>query len=174
LEARTLLDVPCGDLYWMRHVELPVDCYIGGDVVAEIISANQGTFGDAKHRFSLIDITRDRLPAADILLCRDLLVHLSHRELKNALNNIASSDLRYVLLTTFTNMHEYVDIPTGQWRPINFQQAPFHFPSPQWLLVEGCTVENGIWADKSLALWTIDELSASVGGVRSMRHSPRG
>src|SRR4051812_28060105 len=33
LEARVLLDVPCGDFTWMGHVDLSGIQYIGGDIV---------------------------------------------------------------------------------------------------------------------------------------------
>ena len=32
LEARTLLDLPCGDFHWMQHVDLSGINYIGGDL----------------------------------------------------------------------------------------------------------------------------------------------
>src|SRR5206468_2605666 len=42
--ARTLLDAPCGDLNWIRHVELALDRYIGADIVAALIERNKAMF----------------------------------------------------------------------------------------------------------------------------------
>src|SRR5437870_5350350 len=38
--ARTLLDAPCGDFFWMREARLDLDHYTGGDIVPEIIARN--------------------------------------------------------------------------------------------------------------------------------------
>ena len=35
LGVHTLLDLPCGDLHWMSRIELPIERYIGGDIVPE-------------------------------------------------------------------------------------------------------------------------------------------
>lgn len=42
---------------------------------------------------------------------------------------------------------------TGDWRPLDFTKAPFHWPAPDELIVEGCTEGAGAFADKSLGLW---------------------
>src|SRR5688572_4903717 len=89
LDVRTLLDVPCGDFAWMRHFRADVR-YIGGDVLPELVDANERQFGGPARRFMTIDILRDRLPEADLLLCRDCLVHFSFDDIRAALANIGS------------------------------------------------------------------------------------
>src|SRR3954453_10803029 len=37
LNARTLLDIPCGDFRWMSQVELPIERYIGADIVDAVV-----------------------------------------------------------------------------------------------------------------------------------------
>ncbi|HVS61137.1 MAG TPA: hypothetical protein VHE82_10645 [Gemmatimonadaceae bacterium] len=71
LEARVLLDVPCGDFAWMEHVDLSGIEYIGGDIVPSIIEENQRLHAGESRRFARLDLTRDILPDADVLLCRD-------------------------------------------------------------------------------------------------------
>ena len=46
---------------------------------------------------------------------------------------------------------------TGDWRPINLERAPFHLPAPQLLLNEQCTEGGDTFADKSLALWRVED-----------------
>ncbi|MGH8209207.1 MAG: class I SAM-dependent methyltransferase, partial [Steroidobacteraceae bacterium] len=72
----TLLDAPCGDHYWMRKLETKPASYIGADIVPELIAANQRAYGSATVRFVTLDICADELPRADLILCRDCLVHL--------------------------------------------------------------------------------------------------
>ena len=84
LNVSTFLDVPCGDWNWMSSVELPIDRYIGGDLLPSLVETNQSRFGDAEHEFRVIDLCRDDLPAADFLLCRDALVHFSEADVWRA------------------------------------------------------------------------------------------
>ena len=100
LGVGTLLDVPCGDFAWMRHLRADVR-YIGGDVLPELVAANEQQFGGANRRFVPIDILQDELPAADLLLCRDCLVHFSFDDIRAALANIGRSRCQWLLTTTF-------------------------------------------------------------------------
>lgn len=160
LGVATILDVPCGDYGWMRTFELPVDRYIGGDLLPEVVEPLAATFGDARREFRVLDLTRDRLPPADLLLCRDCLVHLSYDGIRSALGNAVRSGIPYFLTTTFPGCEANEDIVTGDWRVINLERAPFHLPVPMRILNEGCTEGNGMFADKSLALWRTEDLGA--------------
>jgi len=85
LNAKTLLDAACGDLNWIRYVELhPVE-YIGVDIVPDLISRNRQLYENQQRTFALLDITRDRLPNCDVILCRDCLIHLSFRRIAAAI-----------------------------------------------------------------------------------------
>ncbi|HJY33225.1 MAG TPA: class I SAM-dependent methyltransferase, partial [Vicinamibacterales bacterium] len=77
-QAESLLDIPCGDFNWMSTLGLQLP-YTGADIVAAIVEANERRFGGAGsgRRFVRLDLTRDPLPQADVVLCRDCLVHLS-------------------------------------------------------------------------------------------------
>ena len=159
LEITTLLDLPCGDLNWIGEITLPVDHYIGGDIVPELIDNNRTRYaGSSTRTFCVLDLTADPLPPADLLLCRDCLVHFSFKDIRNALENIRNSSIRWLLTTTFTNHRENEDICTGDWRMLNLQGPPFGFSPPERLIVEQCTEGDGAFRDKSLGLWLVDEL----------------
>nr|WP_244199897.1 class I SAM-dependent methyltransferase [Amycolatopsis thailandensis] len=154
--VRTLLDLPCGDFGWLSEVDLDLDRYIGADIVTDLVEANAARFRDDPVReFRTLDLTGDPLPAADLVLCRDCLVHLSFADIERALSNLRRSGSRYLLTTTFTELGANNDIVTGDWRPLNLCREPFGFPEPLAVLVEGCTEEGGAYADKSLGLWEI-------------------
>ena len=74
-EARTLLDAPCGDFNWIGEVADSVEQYVGIEVVLELIEHNLRHNLTDRRRFALADISRDPLPRADVILCRDCLVH---------------------------------------------------------------------------------------------------
>ena len=158
-DVRTMLDIPCGDFHWMRNVRLEKIDYTGADIVGELIERNtQGYESDSIH-FRNLDLIKDRLPAVDLILCRDCLVHLSFKDLWSALLNVCSSGAIYLLATTFTRRTENQDIVTGHWRRLNLQVAPFMLPPPLAILNEGCTEGGGENDDKSLGLWKIADIA---------------
>ena len=158
LEARVLLDVPCGDFTWMEHVDLKGIDYIGGDIVPAIVEENQRLHAGKGRRFAVVDLTRDELPTADVLLCRDCLVHLSYANIRAVLANIARSNIRYVLMTSFPGRGGNRDVQDGDWRTLDFQTPPFSFPEPLMMIVEQCQEEDGSYADKSLLAWPVASL----------------
>ena len=156
LNVRTILDAPCGDCYWMKTIELDVDHYIGADIVSEVIADNAKKYGDDTRCFVTLNIMNDDLPAVDLILCRDCLVHLSFRDIAAVINNVKGSKSKYLLTTTFTEQAANRNIQTGQWRLLNLERAPFNFPEPLRLIHEDQVVENGF--DKCLGLWRVADL----------------
>ena len=157
---KSLLDIPCGDFNWMKEVDLAGITYQGGDIVKDLIIQNQNTFSQANHiEFEVFDLTKDHLPTADLILCRDCLVHLSYEDIFKVFRQVISSQSKYLLTTTFSNPNRLnYNIQTGNWRALNLQKAPFHFPQPIELVNEKCTEGNGEFEDKSIALWSIESL----------------
>jgi SAM-dependent methyltransferase len=158
LGTRVLLDVPCGDFTWMERVDLAGIEYVGGDIVPSIVEENKRLHESGSRRFALVDLTRDELPDADVLLCRDCLVHLSYANIRAVLANIARSNIRYVLMTSFPGRGGNRDVQDGDWRTLDFQASPFSFPEPRLTIVEECEEEEGSYADKSLVAWRVADL----------------
>lgn len=128
-----------------------------------MISENKSLYGKQSRSFIELDITKEIPPRADLVLCRDLLVHLNTQEIRKALLNIKLSGSEFLLTTSFTGNRKYKNLPTITrsvgWRPINLQLVPFSFPEPLRIVNEGCTEGMGLFADKSLALWRLSELN---------------
>ena len=160
LNIRDLLDLPCGDFNWMKEVELGEIRYIGGDVISDLIKRNRELWSGPLRTFERLDLAYSPLPRADVVMCRDCLVHLSNATILAALRNICTSGAHYLLTThyTFRALPANNDIPTGSWRRLNFELAPFYFPPPRRFIVEGSTEHAGEAADKTLALWPVDEI----------------
>lgn len=154
----SIADAPCGDFYWMKKVNLPVDSYIGIDIVKRLIEINQETYGNENYTFQHIDITMDEIPQVDLVLCRDCLVHLSYNQIANTIRLLKSSGSKYLLTTSFTNHKKNKDIRTGSWRTLNLQIPPFNFPKPLEIINENCTQHKGNYKDKCLLLWEIASL----------------
>ena len=156
LEIKSFLDLPCGDFHWFSEMDIELESYIGGDIVDEIVESNAKTYAKNNRKFMKLDLIQDPLPDADLLFCRDCLVHLSNEDIIKALDNIRQSNINYLLTTTFPECSQNQDIVTGDWRIINLQKAPFNFPTPLKLINEKCTEGKGTYADKSLGLWKTD------------------
>ncbi|WP_027549084.1 class I SAM-dependent methyltransferase [Bradyrhizobium sp. WSM2254] len=163
LGARSLLDAPCGDAGWIGRMKLDLD-YIGIDIVPSLIEANsaRAARGELAGRFRVADITRDALPAADLILCRDCLVHLSFDNIVRAVTNFRASGARFLMVTTFPQWDANRDCEDGDWRALNMETAPFNWPAPRELIDERCEEGGGGWRDKSLGLWRLDELPDRV------------
>lgn len=159
LDVRTLLDLPCGDGHWMSTIELPGVHYLGADLLPEIVARAATRRPDRE--FRVLDLTSSTLPAADLVLCRDCLVHLSFQDISRALANLRRAGIPWLLTTTFPGEPSNRDVTTGDWRPVNLEQPPFRFSPPLQLILEGCTERDGLFADKSLGLWRVAELPGS-------------
>lgn len=158
LGAKTLLDAGCGDFNWLKETRLGGIRYFGIDVVPKLIARNQQAFGNDTCTFLDLDMTTDLLPPADVLLCRDALVHFSLADIRNAIQNFKRSKATYLLATTFAELGENTEIVTGSWRPINLQIAPFSFPEPLQVIDEKCEHSGGIYRDKRLSLWRLTDI----------------
>jgi hypothetical protein len=155
----SILDVPCGDFHWMQGV---VDesgaSYVGMDIVDELIAGNRRRHGSPERTFLRGDLVSDALPPADLIVCRDGLVHLSFADIDAGIANFKRSGSRYLLATTFVDRTANADVRTGGWRVLNLQAPPFSFPQPLALIDERCVHSGGIYRDKRLALWELASL----------------
>jgi SAM-dependent methyltransferase len=158
----TILDIPCGDFYWMKDVDLTGIDYLGADIVKSLVQNNREKYTRYGLQFVHLDLINDQLPKVDLVFCRDCLVHFSFGDVLLALENICNSKSHYLLTTTFTDRKENLDIMTGQWRPLNLELAPFQLPKPLKILPEGCTEVNGFFKDKALGLWNIEDIQESI------------
>lgn len=156
-DIRTLFDAPCGDMNWMRALlrEINVD-YVGADIVPEMIEQHKND-QDLRSRatFLLLDITKDRLPAADLMLARDFLFHLSFEHTKAFMRNFAASSIPYLLTTSHINKGKFEnrDIVTGNWRFIDLFKPPYNLPVDT---IDKILDGKG---DRYLYLWTRSQIA---------------
>jgi hypothetical protein len=156
LGVASLLDAPCGDAGWINNADLGVR-YAGVDIVPALIAGlrTRAAAGEIKGEYHLADITRDVLPRCDAILCRDCLVHLSFANIERALANFRASGASWLIATTFPEWQVNRDCEDGDWRALNFENAPFGWGPPAELLNENCLEAGGGWRDKSLGVWRL-------------------
>lgn len=156
LGAETLLDAACGDFNWMRYIDLGNVRYIGIDIVEDLISRNRRLYERERRTFAALDITKDDLPQADVIMCRDCLIHLSFKRIHAAIANFKRTSATHLLLTTHTTLLENSDCLDGDWRSVNLQLPPFNFPPPLKLIVEDAEL------GKCLGVWRLVELKVTT------------
>ncbi len=154
---KRMLDAPCGDYNWFRTVEREGVGYIGADIVKALVESNQEKYSDETTEFIHLDIAEDELPEVDLWMCRDCFIHLSYDLIEAALANFERSNIPYLLVSTYPEVTENFDIPTGHARTLNLRLPPFDFPEP--LLSIGDTAMG--FEKRELALWARSELITS-------------
>jgi hypothetical protein len=150
----SILDVPCGDFHWMRHVleERPQVDYTGFDIVLALVRRLQNEFGSDGMRFLHRNVISDPLPRTDLVINRDFLIHMSFRDAKSVIANVRRSGSSWLLANTYRNLQENRDIVTGQWRFIDLMKPPYGFPEPK------LEIEEDPREGKMIALWRIADL----------------
>jgi hypothetical protein len=129
-KIKTVFDAPCGDLNWMSRVlsAYPDISYTGGDIVQPLVDHLNETYADDNNRkFIKIDIVRDRLPDADLMICRDCLFHLSEADIKKFFKNFVNSNIAALLTTTDILPEPNRDIEAGDYRHLNLLADPYNF-----------------------------------------------
>lgn len=157
-EVRTLLDAPCGEIFWILHLEADLEKYIGCDIVSGITEKNQYRYANQWRTFLTLDVTQDPLPEADMMMSRDLLAHLPFAHITQYLRNLKNSRIPYALITTFPENMENQDIrKPGEYRPVNLERPPFNLPPPCELFEETSIPDNP-FGTKYMGLWRREDL----------------
>ena len=102
--------------------------YIGADIVPDLISLNTAIHGTETRSFQVLDATVDRLPEADTVLCREVIFHLSFRDISRLIENVRSAGASFLISTTDESIKFNADIPSGDFRNLSLTRAPFLFP----------------------------------------------
>ncbi|MEO0900613.1 MAG: class I SAM-dependent methyltransferase [Bacteroidota bacterium] len=128
----TVIDMGCGDFNVGMQL---VDCskkYIAVDIVGDLIEFNRNKFQHPNLEFYCLDIVNDHLPAADCVILRQVLQHLSNSEIKSIVAKLY--DYQYIVLTEHLPLEKFtpnIDIISGQGTRlrkqsgVNLIEAPF-------------------------------------------------
>ncbi|HWO73694.1 MAG TPA: class I SAM-dependent methyltransferase, partial [Dehalococcoidia bacterium] len=96
-ERMTLVDLGCGDFAVGSQIAPHVARYVGVDVVAPLIEANNRRFGSDRVRFERRDIVSDDLPEGDVCTIRQVFQHLSNAQIAEVLRKTAR--YRWLIVT---------------------------------------------------------------------------
>jgi SAM-dependent methyltransferase len=168
-DAHVIVDAACGACKWtpmliervrgQRHLQ-----YIGidvSDIALERCKINlQQQFPDIVTLYHG-DMTNYPFPRADMLICRDVLQHMSYQAIKAAITNFAQSDIRIFALGAYLpSDNQNRDIETGDYFTIDLKQAPFFMHAPIQVVPEANDGQL-----KYLFIYTKEQLLEYVGTV---------
>jgi hypothetical protein len=158
LGCETLVDVGCGDFNWLSQVSLPCK-YIGCDIVSSVVAKNTDRYANDKREFIILDATTQAIPRNDVVLCREVLFHLSFEDIFRIVRNIIDSGAGFVILTSDNSIWFNSNIISGDFRNINLCRAPFSLPRPYNTIIDD-VVRRG----RILGVWkTSDLVSCQIG-----------
>lgn len=129
-----VLDLGCGDFNIGKQLYKFTEKYIAVDIVEELIVHNNEKFRANNLEFRCLDIAKDNLPKADCVIIRQVLQHLSNKEVQNILDKL--SHYKYLILTEHLPHGDFEpnkDIISGQGIRIKKQsgldilKSPFNF-----------------------------------------------
>ena len=123
-EVNSLIDAGCGDWSYSSAIDWGDASYLGIDIASDVIVPVRTKYETGKVKFQVGDITEE-LPAADLLISKDVLQHLSndliHKFIKN---NLRKGKYKWVILTN-DRSSDNQDIPIGAYRGIDLAAPPF-------------------------------------------------
>lgn len=152
---KSVLDIPCGDWKWMSTMNFGDIDYTGCDVVKEMIDHNSKLYAKSNIKFRVLSLIDDRLPNADIIIIRDLLVHLDTKDILKCIDNIRKYNFKYIAITNYPILkNQHKDKILGdKWRPLNLSLEPFKLCPPDYNLNDTSDVQSHD-KDKYLSVWS--------------------
>jgi 2-polyprenyl-3-methyl-5-hydroxy-6-metoxy-1,4-benzoquinol methylase len=129
---KSILDIGCGDFIWMCNIIMRSNInYLGTDIVSELIADNKLKYPDVN--FKEMDVCIDLIPNGfDLIILRDVFIHLSLEDIGRALNNLKITNFKYLMSTTYTAETVNREMPKKRqmYHPLNLSLPPFNFGKP--------------------------------------------
>jgi len=120
----SIVDAGCGDWSFSSTIDWAEASYLGVDIASDVIEADRKKHEKGKITFRVGDITEE-LPAADLLISKDVLQHLSNALVEKFIrNNLKRSKYKWVILTNDRGGANGDTVPGG-YRAINLAAPPF-------------------------------------------------
>jgi SAM-dependent methyltransferase len=147
----SVLDVACGDGYWMP--DLPG--YVGIDVAPEAIERARQRHPGREYRVG--DIRDGVAGTFGLVITRDAMQHLSLAAGVAVLEAIRATGTTWLLASSYVSGRN-VDIRDGEAYSPDLEQAPFSLGQPERMILDGYTYHDPDEvrdARKHLGLWRL-------------------
>ena len=122
--VKSVVDAGCGDWSFSSAMDWGNASYLGVDIASDVIAAVRNKHEKGRIKFQVGDIT-DELPAAELLISKDVLQHLSNELVHKFIrNNLRKGKYKWVILTNDRGS-ENRDVASGGYRAIDLAAPPF-------------------------------------------------
>jgi len=149
LDVKTINDAGCGDFWWIKEVSFEEDInYMGYDIYDR--RRGQG------FPFTALDIVNEDMRPCDLILCRDVFIHLPNDMILSTLKRFKRSG-NFLFTTTFNSKHIEVNNFDRMSKPqlkhckLDLSLAPFK-------LGPGCELVKENSPGKYLGLWDLQKM----------------
>ena len=142
-------DLGCGDFNIGKHLTKYSKKYIAIDIVENLTKRNKNLYKDHNLEFYCLDIINDKLPSGDCIILRQVLQHLSNKDIEEVIKKMTI--YKYIILTEHIPLGNFVsnkDIISGQGirlkqnSGVNILEAPFNLKIKDQKQLEEHILEN--------------------------------
>lgn len=156
---QSVVDVGCGDWAFSKAIDWKNVQYTGIDIVKPVIEKNQSAYSSSHISFIHGDMNEMELPAADLLICKDVLQYLPKNKILSFLAKLRT--YKYCLFINDVDPYgRNKSIVCGDHRPLDLTKAPFSLSGVQLFnLIVGS-------ATKQVILTTSDPLTSPNSSAR--------
>jgi len=142
-------DLGCGDFNIGKHLTKYSKKYIAIDIVENLTKRNKNLYKDHNLEFYCLDIINDKLPSGDCIILRQVLQHLSNKDIEEVIKKITI--YKYIILTEHIPLGNFVsnkDIISGQGirlkqnSGVNILETPFNLKIKDQKQLEEHILEN--------------------------------
>ena len=119
----------------MKHIVLNnnnITSYLGLDIVDKIINLNNLNYKNNEILFKTNDVLLEDLPDSyDLIIIRDLFIHLRNDEILKIINKVNSSATKFLAVTSYSTSDININSNRfGHHRYINMKLDPFYLDRP--------------------------------------------
>ena len=122
-DIKSIADLGCGDFNWMKKVNLSSIDYIGYDW---FIKNNADIYGSENITFAEGNIADIDIRKSDLVICKDVMIHMDNDHALAILNNIKRSKPKYLFVTTFNICSNDKRDLNSNFAPLNIELKPFY------------------------------------------------
>jgi len=141
-ETITIADIPCGDFNWinllLEEILINTKCkkinYYGYDIVEnlELKFNDLYKLDNVNYYFKVFDATNNIPVKADIILCKEMFIHLSYKHINACISNFKKSESTFLMCSDSDNIpnKDIKYLCYGECRDVSLLLEPFNLPKP--------------------------------------------
>lgn len=127
-EIETILDVGCSNGRDFELFDWKGRNYIGIDIIESALPRTIEKNGTRSTTYFCLDFLESPLPKADLVLCKDVLMHLCHEDVKKALQILRQYPVAVIVNDNQNKILRFLvnnEIATGKYHCLDLQAFPY-------------------------------------------------